>query len=103
MKKLVSILNACCLAVLLLSNLFHMQSVTETSNIDMESVAGIPDTEETKPPAEETSVVMEEQELNPHTTGLLALWTKCTYYIRSSTDLHWQHAEIPLLPPERKP
>lgn len=99
MKKLVTILNVCCLAMLLLSNLVRTPLVQDNSNTDMESVAGMTDTEETKIPTGE-SAFMEEQELATSITGLLTFSEKAAFYIRHTSELQWQHTEMPLLPPE---
>lgn len=99
MKKLATILYLMCFGLLLLANVYRMSSVAQNDGADIESVAGLGDTEEVKNMGD-APVFMEEQALPTPISALLMPEEKAAFYIRHTTDLPWQHAEMPLLPPE---
>lgn len=99
MKKLATILYLMCFGLLLLANVYRMSSIAQNDSADMEFVAGLGDTEEVKNMGD-APVFMEEHALSTSISALLMPQEKAAFYIRHTTDLPWQHAEMPLLPPE---
>lgn len=99
MKKLVTILQVITFGLLLMANMYRLTTIVKNDSIDMESVVGFADTEEVKSTAD-TPVFMVEQELSTSIVALLMPEESAAYHIRHTTELPWQHAETPLLPPE---